>query len=149
MDCPTIRVHARNIFKALINSGATISLIHTSIYNMVEDHYKTSILPTVIDLNTADGSPMLSVGKVMLSLCIADFKFSHTFIICNKLPETDFLFAINLQKRYSLCYCRGSDRQLFIQREGSFLTYTRNSEQHQSCQVYTEKATQTQWCNNS
>ena len=68
-----------------------------------------------------DRSLMLSLGKANLHLCIATFKFSHTLIICDKLPETDHLFSIDIPKRYSLSYCWDSDKQLFIQREGSFL----------------------------
>ena len=117
-DCPTVTVHAGKQFKALISSGATISLMHPSMYNMIEDCYKTSILPTVIHLRTADGSPMSSVRKVTLHLWIANFKFSHTSIICNRLPKTAFLFGINLQKWNFLSYCWDSDRHLFIQREG-------------------------------
>ena len=55
------------------------------------------------------------------------FKFSHTFIICDRLLETYFLFGVDLQKRYSLSFYQNSDKHLFIQREDSFLTYTRNS----------------------
>ena len=43
---------------ALMDSGATISLMHMSVYNMIEDYYKTNILPTVVHLKTADRSPM-------------------------------------------------------------------------------------------
>ena len=49
--------------------------------------------------------------------------------------KTDFLFGINIQKKYPLSYCCDLARQLFIQREGSFLTYTRNSEQHHNITV--------------
>ena len=98
-------------------------------------YYKTSILPIAIHLKTADGSAMSSMGKVMLHLDIADFKFSHTFIICDKLPETDFLFGVDLHKRYLLSYCWDPDRQLFIQREGTCWTYTRNSKQCQNIVV--------------
>ena len=104
-DCPTVTVHARKRFKALIDSGATISLMHSSVYNIVEDHYKTSILPTAIPLKTPDGLPMSVMGKATLHLHNADFKFLHTFIICDKLPETDFLFSIDIQKRHFLSYC--------------------------------------------
>ena len=44
-----------------VNSGATVSLMHTSVYNMIENYYKTNILPTAICLSTADGSPMASM----------------------------------------------------------------------------------------
>ena len=95
---------------------------------MIEDHYEASIMPTAIHLRTADGSPMSLIGKSTLLLWIADFKFSHTLIFCNRSPETDFLFDIDLEKQCSLSYCWDSNKYLFIQREGSFLAYTRNRE---------------------
>ena len=127
-DCLTVTVHAGKFFKALVDSGTTISLMNTGVYNMIEDHYKTSILPTEMNFWTTDGSPMSLMGKGTLHLWIVDFKFSHTFIICDRLVEADFLFVINLQNWYSLSYCWDSARHLFIQREGSFLTHTRNKE---------------------
>ena len=65
---------------------------------MIEDCYETSILPTAIHLRTADALPIPLMGKVTLHLWIVGFKFSHTFIICDRLPETDFHFGIDLQK---------------------------------------------------
>ena len=127
-DCTTVPVNAGKKFKTLINSGAAISLAHTSVYNMLEDHYKTKIKPAVVHLKTADGSSMLSLGKATLHLCIAIFKFSHTFIICDTLLETYILFGTDIQKRYSLSYSWDSDKELFIQREDSFFTYTINCE---------------------
>ena len=47
----------------------------------------------------ADGSPMTALGIMMLQLSIADFKFSHSFIICDRLPETELLFGIDEQKK--------------------------------------------------
>ena len=123
-----MKVHAGKHFKALIDSGAAISLMCMSIYNMIEDNNKTFILPAAVNLQTADGSHMSSRGKATLYLQTADFKFSHAFVICDCLHEADFLFGIDLQKWYSLSYCWDSDRYLFIQREGSFITHTRNKE---------------------
>ena len=125
----------RKRFKALINSGTTITLAHTSVYNMVEDCYETNILPAVLHLKTAHGSLMSPLGKATLHLHIADFKSPHTLIICDKLPETNILFSTYLQKRYCLLYCWDSDKQLFIQREGSFFSYTRNFEQQHNITV--------------
>ena len=88
LDCTTVTVHAGKWLKALIDSEA-ISLMCMSAYNMKENKYKTSILPTAIYLSTADGSPMSSVGKATLDLQIADFIFSPTFIICDSLLETN------------------------------------------------------------
>ena len=78
---------------------------------------------------------MSSLGKATLQLCITSFKFSHTFITCDKLLDTGIVFAIGIQKRYSLSYSWDADKQLFIQREGSFLTHTRNCEQNHAIDV--------------
>ena len=102
---------------------------------MIKDHYKTKILPAAVHLKTVDWSSISSLGKATLHLCTENFKFSHTFVICDKLPDTDILFGIDIQKRYSPTYSWDSDKQLFIQREGSFLTYTRNCEQQHNITV--------------
>ena len=128
-DYPTVTVHTGKRFKALINSEAAISLAHTSVNNMTEDCYKTKILPAAVLLKTAGWSSMSSLGKATLHLHTANFKSAHTLIICDKLPETDILFSIDTQKRYCLSYSWDSDKQLFIQREDSYLTCTRNCEQ--------------------
>ena len=36
IDCPTITLHARKWYKALIDSGAVISLIRYSMYQLIE-----------------------------------------------------------------------------------------------------------------
>ena len=82
-DCPTIIVHAGKCYKALIDSGTAISLLRYSTYKKIEDCYKTPIQPTTAKLNTADGSPMMALGSTALHLQIAEFKFTHNFIICN------------------------------------------------------------------
>ena len=62
MDCPTITVHARKHYKVLIDSGAAISIIRYSTYQLIYDSFKTSTQPTTTTLNTADGSPMTALG---------------------------------------------------------------------------------------
>ena len=62
------------------------------------------IQPTTAKFNTADGSPMMALGSTALHLWIAEFKFSHNFIICNQLPETELIFGIHMQKKFSLSY---------------------------------------------
>ena len=101
---------------------------------MNEDCYKTKILPAAVCLKTADGSSMSSLGKATLPHHIKNFKFSHTFIICDKLPENDHLFGIDIQKRYSLSYSWDMEKQLFIQKESS-LYYNRNYEQQHNIAV--------------
>ena len=91
-DCPIITVHARKCYKALADSGATISLLRYFTYKKIEDCYKTCIQPTTAKLNTADGSPMSAIGTMALHLRIAEFKFTHNFIICDQLPEMELIF---------------------------------------------------------
>ena len=67
-------------------------------------------------------------GKSNSSPLDSRFQILHTFVICDKLPNIDFFFGIDLQKCCSLSYYRDSDRHLFIKREGSFLTSSRNKE---------------------
>ena len=47
----------------------------------------------------ADGSPMMALGMTTLQLRISDFKFTHTFIICDRLLDTEMLFGIDIQKK--------------------------------------------------
>ena len=127
--CPTIMVHAGKCYKALIDSGATISLLRYFTYKKIEDCYKTPIQPTTAKLNTADGSPMSAIGSTALHLRIAKFKFTHNFIICDQLPETELIFGIDIQRKFSLSYTRDKERNCYIQREGQFLVYTHTCDQ--------------------
>ena len=123
-DCPTIMVHTGKCYKALIDSGAAISLLRYSTYKKIEDCYNKPIQPTTAKLNTADGSPMSALGATALHLRTAKFKFTHNFIICNQLPETELIFGIDIQKKFSLSYAWDKDRNCYIQRGHTFLVYT-------------------------
>ena len=85
--------------------------------------------PTTAKLNTADGSPMSAIGTTALHLRIAEFKFMHNFIICDQLPETELIFGINIQRKFSPSYAWDKERNWYIQREGKFLVYTTTSDQ--------------------
>ena len=121
-DCPTITVHAGKCYKALIDSGAAISLLRYSTYKKIKDCYKTPIQPTMAKLNTADGSLMSGIGTTALHLRIAKFKFTHNFIICDQLPETELIFGIDMQRKFSLSYAWDKERNCYIQKAGKFLT---------------------------
>ena len=104
MDCPTITVHTGKHYKALTDSGATISLLRYFTYQSIEDSFKTLLQSTTATLNTADGSPMRALGMITLHLRIAEFKFTHNFVICDRLPDTEITFGIDIQKKCSLSY---------------------------------------------
>ena len=93
-----ITVHAGKHYKVLIDSGAEISLLWYFTYKNIGDSYKIPIQPTTAKLNTADGSPMTALGMTALHLRIAEFKFTHNFVICDRLPDTEIIFGIDIQK---------------------------------------------------
>ena len=67
---------------------------------------------------------MMALGSTTLHLRIADFKFTHNFLIYNQLPETELIFGIDIQKKFSLSYAWGKEKNCYIQRNGTFLVYT-------------------------
>ena len=79
--------------------------------------------PTTAKLNTADGSPMTALGMTDLHLRIVEFKFTHNFVICNRLLDTEIIFGIDIQKKFSLSYTWDNEKNCYIQRDGKFLTY--------------------------
>ena len=129
VDCPTTTLCARKCYKVLIDSEAATSLIRYSTYQFIDDSFKTPIQPTTTKLNTADGTPMMVLAMTAPHIRIADFKFTHNFIICDILPDTEIIFGIDVQKEFSLSYAWDKEKNCYIQKDGRFLTYIRNWEQ--------------------
>ena len=71
-------------------------------------------------LNTADGSPMTALRIMALQLRIADFKFTDNFIICDRLPDMEILFGIDIQKKISLSYASDKEKNYYIQKIADF-----------------------------
>ena len=116
VDYPMITVHTGKHYKALINSGAVISLLRYSTYQSIEGSFKTPLQPTIAKLNTANGSPMTVLGMTALHLQIVEFKFTHNFEICNRLPDTDIIFGIDIQNVFTFI-CLGQ-RKEFLYTKG-------------------------------
>ena len=72
---------------------------------------------------------MSAIGTMTLNLRIAEYKFTHNFIICDQLPEMELIFGIDMQRKFSLSYTWDKEKNCYIQKEGKFLTYTNNCEQ--------------------
>ena len=72
---------------------------------------------------------MSAIGMTALHLRIAEFKFTHNFIICYQLPEMELIFGIDIQRKFSISYAWDKEKNCYIQKEGKFLTYTKNCEQ--------------------
>ena len=67
---------------------------------------------------------MTTLGSTALHLHSVDFKFTHKFIICNQLPDTELIFRIDIQKMFSLSYTWDKDQQCYIQQNGRFMAFT-------------------------
>ena len=72
---------------------------------------------------------MTALGMTVLHLRIVEFKFTHNFIICNRLPDMEHIFGIDIQKISLFSYAWDKEKNCFIQKEGNFLTYMRKCEQ--------------------
>ena len=72
---------------------------------------------------------MMALGMTALHLRIADFKFTQNFIICDRLPDTEIIFGIDVQKKFSLLYAWDKEKNCYIQKVSRFFTYTQNCEQ--------------------
>ena len=66
---------------------------------------------------------MTALSMTALHLRIAEFKFTHNFVICNRLPDVEIIFGIDIQK-FSLSYTWDKEKNCYIERDGKFLTYT-------------------------
>ena len=44
----------------------------------------------------ADGLPMMALGMTALHLRIVDFKFTHNFIIGDRLLDTEIIFVLEV-----------------------------------------------------
>ena len=86
------------------------------------------IQPTTAKLNTADGSPMSAIGTTALHLRIAEFKFTHNFIICDQLPEMELIFGIDMQRKFSLSFSWDKERNYYIQKKGKQTTVNRRQQ---------------------
>ena len=56
-----------------------------------------------------------------LHLRIADFKFTHNFVICDRLLDIE-ISGIDIQKKFLLSYAWDKEKNCYIQRDSRFLT---------------------------
>ena len=92
---------------------------------------------------------MMALGMTALHLRIAKFKFTHNFVICDRPLDTEIIFSIDIQKKFSLSYAWDQEKNCYIQRDGRFLTYMQNCEQKATIgtvKLSLKNTTMTQWC---
>ena len=66
---------------------------------------------------------MTALVMTALHLRIVEFKFMHNFEIDDRLLDTEIIFNIDIQKKFSLSYTWDKEKNCCIQRDGKFLTY--------------------------
>ena len=113
-DCPTITgPHAGNMLQ--ITNRFRSCNIFAQVFNLqkIEDCCKTPIQPTTAKLNTAD-------GMTALHLRIAKFKFTHNFIICDQLAETELIFGIDIKRKFSISYALDKDKNVSSKKKENF-----------------------------
>ena len=66
---------------------------------------------------------MTALGMTVLHLKIVEFKFTHNFIICNRLPDMELISGIDIHKKFPISYAWDKEKNCYIQKEGKFLTY--------------------------
>ena len=54
---------------------------------------------------------MMAFGMTALHLRIADFKFTYNSIICDRLPDPEIIFGIDVQKNFTFI-CLGQGKEL-------------------------------------
>ena len=57
---------------------------------------------------------MTALGITTLQLQMAEFKFSYNFIVHDRLPDTEILFGIDVQKKFALSYAWDQERNCYI-----------------------------------
>ena len=61
---------------------------------------------------------MSAIGMTTLPLRTAEFKFTHNFIICDQLPETELIFGIDIQRKFSISYTWDKEKKnCYIQKK--------------------------------
>ena len=63
---------------------------------------------------------MSAIGTTALQLRIAEFKFTHNFIICNQLPETELIFGIDIQRKFSISYAWDKGKTVTFKKKENF-----------------------------
>ena len=58
------------------------------------------IQPTTAKLNTANGLLMTAPGMTALHLRIADFKFTHHIVLCDRLPDTEVILELTFKRSF-------------------------------------------------
>ena len=60
---------------------------------------------------------MTALGMTALHLRIAEFKFTHNFIICDRLQDTELIFGIDMQKKFSISYAWDTEKIVIYKRK--------------------------------
>ena len=79
---------------------------------------------------------MTALGMTALHLRIAEVKFTHNFVICNRLPDMKIIFGIDIQKKF-LFHMLQTKRRIVIYKGtvNSYLTHEPVNRRQQLAQL--------------
>ena len=66
---------------------------------------------------------MSAIGTTVLHLRIAEFKFTCNFIICDQLPDTELIFGIEIQRKFSISYAWNKEKTITFKKKENFNLY--------------------------
>ena len=72
---------------------------------------------------------MTTLGMTALHLGIADFKFTHNFVICNRLLDSEIIFKIDVQKKFSISYAWHKAKTVIYKKKENNSLHTQETEQ--------------------
>lgn len=92
-------IQVQNIsVNALIDTGSTVSIIHTQKFGLLPAETQENILPTNCVLRMADGGPVSCKGKVTIPLCRGDKTYHQQVLIAE--IEAPFVLGYDFLYNY-------------------------------------------------
>ena len=60
---------------------------------------------------------MTALGMRALHVRIAEFKFTHNFIMCDRLPDMELIFGIDIQNKFFISYAWDKEKTAMSKRK--------------------------------
>ena len=135
MDCQTITIHAGKCYKALINSEAAVSLIRFSTYQLIDDSFKTPIQSTTTTLKNSRQISIDGFRNDNTSSQDSRFQIHSQFHYLQQTIRHWNNIWHWCPKEIFTIICLGQGKNCYIQKDGRFLTHTRNCKQKAKIEI--------------
>ena len=117
-----IKVCKQN-FRALVDTGADISLIHSRVYKRIKNEVK--LQPVRARLQTVNGNPLIPLGRVSLSFRVGTEKVEHSFLVVDDINKNiilgrDFCTRQGVRLYYDLNRMRVGKSYIPLEEDGHY-----------------------------